>query len=542
MKKILYKFLIVLIVGFSTSCNSILDIDPSSSFSEATAWSSEDAVDLYVTSLYESLKNSTGFATPSLTDGYTDLVKYGNDIAQGYSIHNRVLLQSDFITSSSNPLSSWGLYTEIRKENVFLKDAPSEGAKFGDNFLKVRMAEIRFIRAFNYFRMIRVFGGVVIRDEKNGVDAEAQKDKARATESESWDFVMADLNYAAENLPESWNSDWEGRLTKGAAYALICRGALYAKRWDVAIDAANKIKELNKYELLPNYADVFSKPFNKEIIFGISYSKPQLVHWYDRYFTPKGDNSILGGCATPTNELVDSYDMADGTPFSWSANKSAPYVNREPRFYASILYNGANWKGRKIETFIGGADGFVAYKKGQDTHNTTTGYYVKKYLQESNSTFDVDGSDQFWIELRYAEVLLNLAEALAEKDYPANSSKALAALNEVRSRVKLPGRTLQEAPDKNSFMVLLRKERVCELALEGFRFWDIRRWHVAGDVINGKMAHGTEIIKNVDGSFTYNIVDCDAGQTRVFPEKYYLLPIPVDELNNNPLCENNSPW
>jgi hypothetical protein len=138
--------------------------------------------------------------------------------------------------------------------------------------------------------------------------------------------------------------------------------------------------------------------------------------------------------------------------------------------------------------------------------------------------------------------LLNLAEALAQQDYAKNATAALEALNEVRQRVNLPDRTIKEAPDLASFMTLIRKERICELAFEGFRFWDIRRWHIADQVINGKSAHGTEITKNDNGSYTYTTVDCDDGATRVFPEKYYLLPIPVDELQNNTLCKNNDPW
>ena len=153
-----------------------------------------------------------------------------------------------------------------------------------------------------------------------------------------------------------------------------------------------------------------------------------------------------------------------------------------------------------------------------------------------------EGSDQFWIEMRYAEVLLNLAEALAEQDYAKNQDDALEALNEVRRRVDLPERTTQEAPDKDSFMKLLRKERICELAFEGFRYWDLRRWRLAGEVIDGKQAHGTKITKKDDNSYTYEQVSCDDNINRFFPERYYLLPIPVDELQNNPLCENNAPW
>ena len=521
---------------FLTSCHDLLEKDPTDSYSETVAWSSESSLDMYVTYLYKPLNGLSNFSSLSLTDGYTDLVKYGNGVPQTWSAHNKILLQQNTITSDNNPMSSWGLYTDIFRENVFLRDAGIYGNKFSEDFLNIRIAEIRFIRAVNYARMIRIFGGVILRDETNGVDSEGQKDKARATEAESWDFVLKDLEFAARHLPKEWDS-------KGAAYAYMCRTALFAKRWDVAITAADEIKKLNKYDLMDNYEDVFKVAGNKEIIFSIAYKIPDMPHYFDRYFAPDGKQGIRR--AVPTSELVDSYDMADGTPFSWSGSMANdPYVGREPRFYASIIYNGATWKEKKIYTYVDAENGFAAYRDNMNPgeKQTVTGYFIRKYLQENNADFDDKGSDQFWIEMRYAEVLLNLAEALAEQDYSKNQDDALEALNEVRERVNLPKRTTEEAPDKDSFMKLLRKERICELAFEGFRYWDLRRWRLAGEVIDGKQAHGTKITKKDDNTYTYEQVSCDDNINRFFPERYYLLPIPVDELQNNPLCENNAPW
>ena len=528
---------------FLTSCHDLLEKDPTDSYSETVAWSSESSLDMYVTYLYKPLNGLSNFSSLSLTDGYTDLVKYGNGVPQTWSAHNKILLQQNTITSDNNPMSSWGLYTDIFRENVFLRDAGIYGNKFSEDFLNIRIAEIRFIRAVNYARMIRIFGGVILRDETNGVDSEGQKDKARATEAESWDFVLKDLEFAARHLPKEWDSKWDGRLTKGAAYAYMCRTALFAKRWDVAITAADEIKKLNKYDLMDNYEDVFKVAGNKEIIFSIAYKIPDMPHYFDRYFAPDGKQGIRR--AVPTSELVDSYDMADGTPFSWSGSMANdPYVGREPRFYASIIYNGATWKEKKIYTYVDAENGFAAYRDNMNPgeKQTVTGYFIRKYLQENNADFDDKGSDQFWIEMRYAEVLLNLAEALAEQDYSKNQDDALEALNEVRERVNFPKRTTEEAPDKDSFMKLLRKERICELAFEGFRYWDLRRWRLAGEVIDGKQAHGTKITKKDDNTYTYEQVSCDDNINRFFPERYYLLPIPVDELQNNPLCENNAPW
>lgn len=169
---------------------------------------------------------------------------------------------------------------------------------------------------------------------------------------------------------------------------------------------------------MDNYEDVFKVAGNKEIIFSIAYKIPDMPHYFDRYFAPDGKQGIRR--AVPTSELVDSYDMADGTPFSWSGSMANdPYVGREPRFYASIIYNGATWKEKKIYTYVDAENGFASYRDNMNPgeKQTVTGYFIRKYLQENNVDFDDKGSDQFWIEMRYAEVLLNLAEALAEQDY-----------------------------------------------------------------------------------------------------------------------------
>jgi hypothetical protein len=170
------------------------------------------------------------------------------------------------------------------------------------------------------------------------------------------------------------------------------------------------------------------------------------------------------------------------------------------------------------------------------------GYYLRKYLQEGYADFITDGSYQYDAVLRYAEVLLNKAEAYAELDYAQHRDKALAALNEVRARVGLSAKTAADAPDKERFMTLLRKERCVELAGEGFRYWDLRRWRMAESVINGQNAHGVKITKNEDSSLSYARVACDGGSTRYFFERYYYFSLPSSEVANNLLCDDNPLW
>jgi hypothetical protein len=265
------------------------------------------------------------------------------------------------------------------------------------------------------------------------------------------------------------------------------------------------------------------------------------------FFRPIGDSkyhsdNTIFGALCPTSELVDSYEMADGTDFSWDAHGEAPYSGREPRFYASVLYNGVRWEGREIQTYEGGTDGIGKFQTNGTAGTTTTGYYFKKFITENDFTWETNGSSHFATFIRYAEVLLNYAEALAEQNWAANGAEALAALNKVRARVDLPEKT---ASSLDEFRTILRKERMVELAGEGFRYWDIRRWRIGEDVIHGKQAHGCKITRTADdeGSLSYEQITIDAGMERIFLERYYSFSIPIVERSNNrALGANNPGW
>ena len=232
--------------------------------------------------------------------------------------------------------------------------------------------------------------------------------------------------------------------------------------------------------------------------------------------------------------------MADGSEFEWAVNGSDPYTGREPRFYATVLYNDALWEGRRIQTYAGGTDARQNFKRTGAVQSTTTGYFFRKFLTEDQQGWEKNGSSHFGIFLRYAEVLLNKAEALAQMGDLAN---ATIELNRVRERVGLPGRAT--AASLEEFMGYIRHERIVELAGEGFRYWDLRRWRLAEDVINGQVVHGVDVTKKPDGTFSYTRIDVDDASkgTRVFPERYYYFAIPIAEETNNKLFgENNEGW
>jgi len=569
MKKRNILFLSAVALGLTMfSCTDVLDINNTREISDQAIWSTEEAAEMYVTASYKTFTDVSQVANSRnvFYDSYTDLTKSTSWDQYNHPYNKSLLQVSAFSTGSAGAFECWNdVYTRIRRANVLLDEINRYGVKsFGEDWCNVRRAEVRLCRAFSYYRLIRVYGGVVIRTDVSGANGgvddgsnPADINRARATEAESWDFVISELQWAVQYLPDSWPG-WEGRATKKTAYGLISRMALFAQKWQTAIDAAEKVKELGG-ALAPDYAKLFQVEANgsmnpdnaPEILFALYYLKGSVTHNYDQYNRPFGDRAAHNTTAiyaehVPTAELADLYEFKDGTPFDWngySQKHADPYTDREPRFQATILYNGCQWENREIQTYPTGSDGFVAFTQSSSTGgHTCTGYYLRKYLQEGYSDFVISGSYQYDAVLRYAEVLLNKAEAYARLDYGQYRDKALGALNEVRNRVGLPSKTAADAPNVDAFMTLLRKERCVELAGEGFRYWDLRRWKLAENVINGQNAHGVKITKNDDDTFSYERVACDGGSPRIFLEKYYYFSLPTAEFANNNLCKNNPYW
>lgn len=537
-----------------TSCSDVIDLNPGDRFSPATVWSSTTTVDSYVLGLYSIFSSSCEFygtGSPNLTDAYSDILKSGSWDQYNHSYNRSLFQESAFNSTSAGAFECWSThYERIRRENEFLRDAPKYREKFGEKWMDTRIAEVRFCRAYAYYLLCRVYGGVILRTE---VDGPEQNDKARSTEADCWDFIIEELKDLAPQLPQgnktengdNWDDANYGRATQQAAYGLLSRVALFAERWDVAAQAARDVEKCGGALDLTGYANVFNGDLksNKEILFGVDFEQDVITHRYDAYVRPSGDAKALGTSALysvffPTSELADSYEMADGTPFSWETYGSDPYTGREPRFYATILYNGASWMGRTIESYVGGADGFKEYENSKSANTTVTGYYLRKYLKDGDKSWITAYSAQTCILIRYAEVLLNKAEALAELSWDQNSVEALQALNDVRGRVGLPSR---QTASKEEFMEFVRHERMVELAGEGFRYWDLRRWKLAEEVINGKNVHGVKITKT-DSGFNYEHVDADNGNKRIFYDRYYHFAIPESERSKNPLCDNNQGW
>ena len=546
-----YKYLIVtIIMGLSfTSCNDFLDPDPTDRLSEKLFWQNEESTDLYLNSFYPYLSSYGNFGTSQfnnglLTEGMTDMLKYGSYSA-GVGNANRIVFNPYFVTADqSQGLVIWTTsYERIRRVNEFLSSM-SKYSTYNEDTNKRYEAQIRFIRAFLYYQLLLRTNTVIIFDKLPDGNS-----KPLSPESDCWDFVEQDLDYAIQNLPVQWDATRSGRITKGAALAMKSRAMLLAKRWEKALAAASEVINLQDngslvYELNKDYKNAFKSYFdngNKESILEFRYKLPAPYHSFDRDFAPGGDWANNGGSACPTQEMVEEYELATGGKADWSkwhskTTETPPYSLLEPRFHASVLYNGASWKNRKIETFVDGKDGYIDYGFQANTNGkTTTGYYLRKYLDESIADISTTYSAQPWIEIRLAEVYLNLAEACAmlgsTYDKDANN-----AIRTIRERVKLPYTDLTG----EELMKAIRHERKVELAYEGFYYWDLRRWRMADSILDGARFHGLKITQS-GTTLTYEYIDCDK-EDRKFPERFYNFPIPTTEIANNLAISQINLW
>ena len=542
-KNKILSLLLILFISIS-SCSDFLEPDPRFAYTELDAWKSIENTYLYVYGFYKPIYEyspyGVKYAGVSMTDGFSDILRYNHSVMGTHGGDVNKLVYNGNISPSSNLLSDYSYeYARIRRINEFLYGLNTY-VKYDEKDHRELEAQARFFRAYLYFMLAKNHGSIVLRDQLDGPN---EAFKARSPENEVWDLIEKDLDFAAKNLPDTWGAKRLGLITNGSVHGFKSRAMLYAKRWQSAADAAQKVvnQEGEFYELLPDYGDVFKLDDTKEVVLGFRFHG-EVKHsvTFDKLYTPPGDFAEgydgIKSIAVPTQEMVDLYKMADGSNFDWQNAEHAanPYKNREPRFYASILYNGAKWKGRTIETFVGGVDGYKKYGAEPQPNTTTTGYYIRKMLDEKVSNINVEGTKD-WAEVRYAEVLLNQAEALNEI---GESQKALAPLNKVRKRAKLPNVT---ETNQSSLRQIIQDERTIELAFEGQRYWDLRRWRRSYEVLNGKRMHGMKITKNADGSFNHEVVDVDE-KDRVFEERYYNFPIPIGEINNNPLCTQIEKW
>lgn len=552
MKNILKGFALTTAVLGCAACD-FLDMTPTDSVSDKVMWENTKNAEWAVNSIYSYIYDVTeNQSVVGLTESLTDIMKYGS-----YNYNSLALIPSEFAYGDATTVTAtyvdaymgyWGSqYNRVRRTNEALNNLHKYGKMSDADKLRLE-AELRFMRGFLYFDLAKRYKEIIIYDE----NMEAiTKDKALSTEKEAWDFIQADLDFAAANLPAK--ADASGRLDKGSAYAFLTRAMLYAGRYEAVIAAADEVKALG-YRLEDKYADAYSKSVpagNTEAILQYQFSRAEnITHSFDYYYTPGGDFSLNGaqggGYGTPTQELVESYELATGGKPDWEpwhaedVTDTPPYASLEPRFHATVLYNGADWKGRKIEPWLGGDDGYCEWNAEPEPNGrSTTGYYLRKMVDETHDVIRYSSGVQPITIIRYAEVLLNKAEALYMTGKEAEAETIIN--DDIRARVGLPG----ISAEGDELMAAIRQERKVELAFEGLWYWDLRRWGIAHKAypegLTGYQVHGFKITKDEDGVFHYTYISVD-DKNRNFSEKLYRFPLPSDELNNNGLVSQFPEW
>ncbi|RYF63926.1 MAG: RagB/SusD family nutrient uptake outer membrane protein [Cytophagaceae bacterium] len=325
-------------------------------------------------------------------------------------------------------------------------------------------------------------------------------------------------------------------LALKARMLLYAASPLYAgtndiARWKTAAQAARAVLDLGLYQLYPSYQQLFLTPNNSEVIFNrLASQQGDGFQNLERWNGPNGYGGWGGN--VPTQNLVDDYETMDGLPITAAGSgydPQNPYVNRDPRLAATILYNGAPYRGRAVETFRpGGLDS----PDGPESFNTSpTGYYLRKFMNESRDFGSASGSQAPWIYFRLGEIILNYAEAQNEAIGP--DASVYIAINQIRTRASMPA--LPAGLTQAQMRERIRQERQVELAFEEHRYYDVRRWKIAPTTENLPIRRAN-IIKEGSGKLRY---EYPSVQERRFSDRNYFLPIPLKETQANPSLVQN---
>jgi len=546
-KAILMLSLVFLAVG-SCKKDDSLTVPSKGRLTNEITFSSEGNADLFVNDIYNQLPNQKN--DYNHTDSYSD----NSFTKQTHTGANTV--RNGSISPSSVPTGPGGMwdweqnYAKIRKCNVFFQQVALFKANFSAAWMKSRIAEVTFLRAFFYTMLFTNYGGVpLITIPLNNTDG-TDTFYARATIDETLAFIEKDCDAAAADLPGT--IDKTGRVTKGAALTLKGWAELFAAsplanptndaaKWAKAAATNKQVMDLKVYSLFGDYAAQFlsANNFNSETIFARTYAPPSKGSNAEGQEGPvvvKGTTQAWGNFQ-PTQSLVDDYAMKNGLPITDPASgydRLNPYLNREPRFYQSVIYDGATWQGDIITTRIGGNNQINLQATGGDI--TTTGYYGRKLLDESilgQTSLATSPSSANWIIYRYAGVLLNYAEAQNEAAGPDASVYAALAL--VRQRAGLPN--FPAGLSKEAMRANIRRERRIELSFEESRWYDIRRWQITTGP-NGVLTnpqYGMRIV-NTGGVLSYTPTRIF---NNVFKDYQNWMPIPqVDISKNSKLVQN----
>lgn len=523
MKKLTYIFLITGGLMFS-ACEDILDTIPTDRISTEIFWQTEKDATLGANAVYTHIvETASHYASwDGMTDiGYTHLPQSPESF----------ILQGQFDALNSRVANDWkSAYSGIRTANIFMENI--DRVQTTNTALVDRLkGEVRTLRAYFYLRLASLYGDVPLVTKS--LTLQESKSLTRNPVSQIWDFVATELTQAAGLLPPTQTE--KGRVTKGTALALKARAMLYAGRYQEAADAADAVIDLNVHSLYPSYQNLFTYAAenNPEILFDIQFIKGSFAN---DLFSVLAQNSMsCRSLFVPTKNLVDAYEMTNGLPITDGASgydPYDPYTNRDPRLRYSIFVPGDVLPNGNVFNSLPTSPTSDAV--GLSFVVSPTGFNVKKYINAADLSTPANTGINM-ILLRYAEVLLTYAEAKIELNQL--DASVYDAINLVRQRndVNMPAITSGKTQDE--LRSIVRHERLVELAFEGLRFFDVRRWRIAEDVMPGKV-YGLTYEDEEGDLQTVEVV----GWTNTFQERNYLWPIPQGERDLNPALTQNQGW
>ncbi|MEM9886597.1 MAG: RagB/SusD family nutrient uptake outer membrane protein [Bacteroidota bacterium] len=554
--KIRYIFITAFLLMGSLACEDALNKVPLDAPSDATFFSNATELELAINGAYQSLYWRTGgVAYPMMIDNTTDLGFLRSDFS-GLQTFSR-----GAHSAATNAFGqTWDqMYTGIGRCNNLLSNMERARAVVSEDFFNRIQAEALFLRSYYYSWLIALYGDVPFVET---IPASVEEGEvARTSTTEIVERLFSDLDIAAQSLPASWGGSEEGRATSGAAKALKARIALWNGRYDVAAQAAREVMDAGTYNLFPDYEKLFTFEGirSAEVILDLPHLEGIITTTLPREQGLR--NTQCWSRMVPSQFIVDSYEAIDGLPIDESPlyDPANPFENRDPRLDASIIRPGLLFATYVFETHPDSVmttriiDGTASRVDNQDVLNpfaTFTGYLWKKYTSEVDLPQNRVNSQLNFILMRYAEVLLTYAEAKIEAgDIDAS---VLEAINEVRQRAYSGGDfPAISTTDQDELRDIIRRERKVELADEGFRLIDIRRWGIAEEVMPGTLVgrpKGAYSLLNATPQLTktghpqydgildnYRSVD----QRAFLPNRDYLWPIPQKDIDvNGQLTQN----
>jgi tetratricopeptide (TPR) repeat protein len=545
MKKAKYIIALMLLLCI-VSCKKDLDRTPLDQFSSQTFWDNEANTLMALSGVYRGniqMASSPTGAEFSATDWWSYhgllFLEFATDNAYDRRGENSGFntLTNGTLTASNSYLSNYwsASYARIARCNYFMENiekAPVDKAKIA------RMsAESRFIRACQYFYLSQYFGAVPLVEKTLSL-SEANTVK-KNTKDEVLAFVEAEFKLALEALPKqnTMPGSERGRASQQAILAFLGRTYLAQKRWEDASVVYKELIDMNENIIDPNFESLFNgtNEASKEIIFATQYQQdlaPNAILQHN-YPAKLGGNMIH----CPLGSLVESYEFNDGTMFSYTDpryNAANISLNRDPRLSYTVIHNGQQFKNIVYNSNpddTSSPDQLTTTKQA-----TRTGYALKKFNSEAFTGGDLQNSGIDLPIIRYAEVLLSYLEARLESGAALDQSLLDETINKVRGRATVNMPRVTEM-NREALRIILRRERRNELALEGIRYWDLLRWNIIGQVLQGDFFGapfpGATTLRtkgtNIDPQSRWYVT---TKAFRVGQDE--LWPIPQSELNINP--------